>query len=180
MSALALRSVAPRISRRAAGVLSWVLVLALVVVWAVELRPQVLGGPTAIVVVAGTSMQPKLKTGDLVVVHRRDAYRVGDVIAYRVPKGNTGAGSVVIHRIVGGSGEQGFVLRGDNRKTDDMWRPKHGDVVGSQWVALPTHGRVLRIIASPFGFATLAAVFVFIFVAMGGAGGAESRPRPRD
>src|SRR5687768_6519241 len=124
MSTIALSSGVLRSRRRIRAVVTTVIALAVAVVWTVALRPQFLGGPTAVVVVSGTSMEPGLRTGDVAIVHRRPAYRVGDVVAYEVPQGQVGEGRVVIHRITGGSATAGFVLRGDNRTTDDQWRPK--------------------------------------------------------
>ena len=57
-----------------------------------------LGGPASYVIVSGHSMEPTLYTGDLVVVHQRDEYSVGDMVAFEIE-----GGSQVIHRIVGGS-----------------------------------------------------------------------------
>jgi signal peptidase len=161
------------------GIASTLIVVAIAAYWFVALRPQILGGPTSIVLVSGTSMEPKLHTGDLVLVHRRDSYRVGDVVAYRVPKGSVGAGSVVIHRITGGSAETGFVLRGDNRTTDDQWRPRPADVMGRQWVALPTSHRLLTVMWSPVGFAALAAAFAFALIAFGSGKPPEDRSGQR-
>lgn len=159
--------------RRAAGML---VVLAVLVVWAVELRPQFLGGPTALVVVSGTSMEPGLHTGDMVLVRREAGYRTGDIVAYRIPAGNAGAGSVVIHRIVGGSAKAGYVLRGDNRDRDDLWHPRDADVLGSRLIALPTHGRIGALLFSPLALATLAAILAFFFVAWPSA--RPPRPEP--
>jgi signal peptidase I len=177
MSTIALRAAALARPRRVRGALLWALVLAIVVVWTVALRPQFLGGPTAVVLVSGTSMEPSLHTGDLVLVHRRPSYRVGDVVAYRVPRGNVGEGQVVIHRIIGGSAESGFVVRGDNRGTDDQWRPKPADIVGTHWADVPTGSPVLAALRSPIGLAALAAAFVFVFVACGSGRRAGDRGR---
>src|SRR5436309_10860228 len=83
--------------------------------------PQTLGGRADWVLVSGTSMLPHLHTGDLVLVRHRSNYHVGEVIAYRVPEGEVGAGRIVIHRIVGGSGRIGWTLQGDNRTAPDLW-----------------------------------------------------------
>ena len=152
--------------RRARGIAGTLAVVAVVAAWTAWLRPQFLGGPTAIVVVAGRSMEPGLHTRDLVVVRRQSAYGPGDVVAYRVPRSGAGAGSVVIHRIVGGSAASGYVLQGDNRETPDQWRPKPADVLGKQWVALPTSHRSLSVLTSPLAFAGLAGLFAFGLVAL--------------
>src|SRR5213592_2340237 len=57
--------------------------------------PQGLGGRAGWVLVSGTSMLPHLHTGDLVLARHRSSYHVGEVIAYRVPEGQVGAGHVV-------------------------------------------------------------------------------------
>jgi signal peptidase I len=175
MSTVPLTSAAVPASRRLRGVLSTIVVVAIVAVWAVSLRPQFLGGPTAVVVVAGTSMQPSLRTGDLVFVHERPTYRVGDIVAYRVPEGQVGEGTVVIHRITGGSATAGFVMRGDNRSSDDKWRPRPADIMGRRWFDLPTSNRFLTIAWSPVGLAAFAAAFAFSLIAFG----SRKPPAPR-
>ena len=160
--------------RRAWGVIAWFLVIAVVLVWAVALRPQFLGGPTAIVVVSGNSMEPGMHTGDLAVVRRQDSYRRGDVVAYRIPGGDVGKGRVVIHRIAGGSGTEGFVLRGDNRTSDDQWRPTQRDIVGKKWLHASGQGSVMSAVLSPLGIATAASLLAFLLVATGG----RRRPDP--
>ena len=147
---------APTRSRR--GVLSWVLFAVLLAMWFVALRPQFLGGSTGYVVVSGTSMEPTFDNKDLVLVRRHATYEVGDVIAYRIPKGEPGEGLQVIHRIVGGSAEEGYVTQGDNRAFEDRWRPKPADVIGSQAYHLPWVGRVFGFVRQPFSLGLLAGV----------------------
>ena len=78
--------------------------------WAQYLRPQSLGGRAAYVLVSGKSMLPRYHTGDLVLVEKQPSYHVGQLIAYRVPKGDPMAGAQVIHRIIGGTAQYGFIV----------------------------------------------------------------------
>ncbi len=140
-------------------------VIAVVVFWVLFLRPQFLGGPAGYVTVAGTSMQPGMHTGDVVLLIRQDGYRRGDVIAYHVPRGEPGAGHVVIHRVVGGSATTGYETRGDNRDSIDFWRPKPADVVGKKRFMVPALGRIARMILSPIGLGLLAALATIVLIA---------------
>jgi len=139
-----------------------VLVLAAIVFWALVLRPQSLGGPAGYVLVSGKSMLPRYHTGDLVLVEKRAHYHVGEVIAYRVPKGDPMAGSQVIHRIIGGDAQHGFVVQGDNRTAPDVWRPKPSDIVGAKVMRFPNAVVVLQFLRSPLSLALIAASFVFV------------------
>jgi signal peptidase len=141
--------------------------------------PQALGGRAGWVLVSGTSMLPHLHTGDLVLVERRSSYHVGEVIAYRVPKGQVGAGHVVIHRIVGGNGRTGWTMKGDNRTARDLWHPTNGDVLGSKALWIPDAWLVLRVLHMPILLALFAGFAVFFGIALAGDGeekthGAES------
>jgi len=148
-----------------------VLTIAAVVFWAMFLRPQSLGGPAAYVLVSGKSMLPRYHTGDLVLVERQSHYHVGQVIAYRVPKGDAMAGAQVIHRIIGGDAKHGFVVQGDNRTAPDVWRPKPADIVGAKAMRLPNAVILLQYLRSPLLLALMAASFVFVRVL--GFGGDE-------
>ena len=118
-------------TNKAAGISLAILVC---LFWAQYLRPQSLGGRAAYVLVSGKSMLPRYHTGDLVLVERQSSYHVGELIAYRVPKGDPMAGAQVIHRIVGGNAKQGFIVQGDNRTAPDVWHPKPGDIVAACFV----------------------------------------------
>jgi signal peptidase I len=139
--------------------------ISLIVAWFLLLRPVALGGPAAYEMVSGHSMEPLLHTGDLVITQSASTYAVGDLIAFHVPAGQLGAGSVVIHRIVGGDGVSGFIVKGDNKPTPDTWQPKVSDVIGHSWIALPGRGDVLLTIRRPVVLGSLAAgVFAFWFL----------------
>lgn len=125
--------------------------------WLLFLRPQVLGGPAAYVLVSGTSMEPTLSAGSLVIAFQQDEYLVGDVVVYRVPPGGPAAGRLVIHRIVGGSPHSGYVMRGDNASGSDVWRPAPPDIVGRSDVVFPGIMPVLLFARSPIVAASAAA-----------------------
>jgi signal peptidase I len=136
--------------------------------WAQYLRPQAFGGRAAYVLVSGKSMLPRYHTGDLVLVEKQPSYHVGQLIAYRVPKGDAMAGSQVIHRIVGGDARHGFVVQGDNRSAPDVWHPKPGDIVGAKALRIPNAVFILQFLRSPLFLALLAACFVFVRVLVPG------------
>jgi signal peptidase len=144
----------------------WALVVGIVILWVVAFRPQRLGGPVDFVAVEGISMTPTLHNGDVAGVRKQSSYQRGDIIAYRVPAGETGAGTQVIHRIVGGDGTDGFVTRGDHNHYDDpLWHPKTADVIGKLWFHVPHVLALITWLRSPLGLATIVATFTFGLVA---------------
>jgi signal peptidase I len=132
--------------------------------WGHNLRPQWLGGRAAYVLVSGKSMLPRYHTGDLVLVEKQPSYHRGQLIAYRVPKGDPLAGAQVIHRIIGGDAKHGFIVKGDNRTAPDVWRPKPGDIVGAKALRVPNAILILQFFRTPLFLALLAACFVFVQV----------------
>ena len=139
------------------------LVVAVLACWMVLLRPLMFGGPATYVVIHGNSMYPTFREGQLVITHRQASYGVGDIVAYRVPKGRVGSGYLVIHRIVGGSPDAGFLMKGDHNGYQDPWRPSSTDIVGSSWIVVPIVGRLLVVVRQPIVaaiIAALAALFV--------------------
>ena len=113
--------------------------------------PTSLGGDTSYVVVRGVSMEPTLQSGELAVMRTHDGYTPGDVVAYRVPEDEFGEGAVVIHRIVGGNAEDGFVVQGDNKEGPDRWIPKPENIVGKMWFQVPGGGDWFAKLREPLG-----------------------------
>lgn len=149
-----------RTLRRHRGLLATAVVLAAALVLAVR-------GPFAHTIVAGTSMEPTYGSGDLVLLHRQATYRTGDVVAYRVPDGEPGAGVLVIHRIIGGNARAGFLLRGDNKTSTDPWRPKQSEIVGHAVADVPRVGVAAMVFRTPLALALLGG-FVTFAIAIGG------------
>ena len=102
-------------------------------------------------------MVPTLHTGDLVILHRADAYAPGDLVAYH----SRSLDRIVIHRIVGVDGRR-FVLRGDANTWEDPDRPTQAEILGVRWIRIPAAGRLLGWVHRPWLTALIAAVVAFL------------------
>jgi signal peptidase I len=118
-------------------------VVAFAAAWFLLFRPSFLGGGVTYVMVEGASMEPTLSTGDLAIVREQDSYGVGDIVAFHAE------GGIVIHRIIRGSAEEGYIVQGDNKERPDLWRPTSEDILGRMWFSTPWGGRVLAFLRQP-------------------------------
>lgn len=141
-----------------------ILLVVAICAWFFALGPRFLGGPAGYVLVSGDSMEPAMSDHDFVLTRKGGSYDVGDVIAYEVRDGPA-EGSMVIHRIVGGSDREGYVTRGDNRDRDDPWRPKPGDVLGRVWLHVPQAGAIFLRLRTPLGLAMLGGLLTVLLLA---------------
>lgn len=131
-----LRAVASVLLYAAAAVAAWLL-------W-----PTNLGGCTTLTIVSGHSMEPTYETGDL-VVSRCGTPQVGDVVVYRPEQLDGGR---IIHRLVGGDGENGWVVQGDNNDWTDPFAPTDDEILGVAQLHVAKVGLVGRFVASPWVF----------------------------
>lgn len=133
--------------------------VALLIVGWYLFAPRQLGGRAAYVTTTGTSMEPKLHEGDVVVVRSSSEYHVGDVVAYHNPD----VGQVVLHRIVALDGDR-FVLKGDNNTWLDSYRPAEDEILGGMTALVPGMGGPLGAVRTPWGMSavvSMAALGVF-------------------
>ncbi len=100
-----------------------------IVAWFFTLRPVAMGGPMGYINVSGHSMEPTFWTGDLVLTRKQADYNVGDIVAFKAD----GKG-MVIHRIIGGNGTDGYEMQGDNNSWVDSWNPTNDEIVGKKFV----------------------------------------------
>jgi signal peptidase len=107
-------------------------------------------------------MLPFMHEGDLAVLRRQHMYSAGEVVAYHIPDGEF-RGRRIIHRIVGGNGLSGFVMKGDNKPDSDLWHPRPSDIEGRTWVRLPSVGGAITFACAPAVLAAVAAGFAFAF-----------------
>jgi signal peptidase len=155
--------------------------LSLFAVWFAVLRPAALGGPASYVIVSGISMQPTLKTGDLVVAQRQPSYAAGDIVAFRVPRGEAGEGAMIIHRVIGMAGS-GYIVQGDNKRFQDPWEPTAEDILGRLWLLVPVGGRILGFFRQPSFLGAVAGIWGMAFVLSYGKGNktrSEKQNAPR-
>ncbi len=130
-------------------------------IWWLTLAPTQLGGPVTLAVVSGTSMQPALNDGDLVVAYRQSSYRLGDTVIYDK------LGGIVIHEIFAyGPAPTLFRTHGINNRYADTWRVTASDIRGKQLLILPGAGKaVIEFTSNPLlagAGATALAAFVLL------------------
>ena len=153
---------------------------AIVAFWVIALRPTWLGGSASVLTVRGQSMEPTYSYGDIIIAHRHGTYGIGDIVAFAVPEGNIGAGTVVIHRIIGGDATTGFITQGDNNPDVDEWHPVPADILGSATWRIPMVGRLLSVLRTVPGIAAVAGVLAALLVVLGiGSPQPRRRRRPK-
>jgi signal peptidase I len=128
------------------------------------------GGPISWVITAGTSMQPEISPGTLVVVQRQPSYEVGDVVAYR----SSQLGQTVLHRVVEVDGST-LILKGDANSWLDPVSPAPEDVIGERTLQIAGAGRVLQLLQNPVALGALAGLVVVPFITGGGRGNRRRR-----
>ena len=93
-------------------------------------------------VVLTNSMEPTIKPGDIVIT--ADASRVvpqvGSVVAYQARQFDGAPVGVFTHRIIGGNGIDGWLLKGDNNPSPDIQKPKDADILGTVVLTIPYLG----------------------------------------
>ena len=136
------------------------------------LAPTELGGATSYAVVYGSSMEPRLHRGDLVILRGQADYRRGEVVGYHSFELHRN----VLHRIVGRHGSR-FVFKGDNNSFLDPEQPRAGQLFGGEWVVVPRLGGVLEHLRSPRDAAIVAGLAVLLIVGTGAGPGVRRRRR---
>ena len=119
----------------------------------VSVAPPSLGGRTSFSVASGHSMLPHFRSGDLVVLRREQAYRVGEVAAYH----NERLHMVVMHRIIAIEGTH-YVFKGDNNDFVDSYSPTAGQIFGAEWIHFRNLGHYIEYIRIPGVAAALCAL----------------------
>jgi signal peptidase I len=110
--------------------------------------------------VMSASMEPTIKTGDIVVLKKLDrAPRVGDVVAVSVPpsiRTRFGYPPVIIHRIIGIDADGVVTTKGDAFKDPDPFDVPSSALDTTVVATLPAAGRVFAFLGSTLGLLWLA------------------------
>jgi signal peptidase I len=133
--------------------------------------PTGIGGSVDYAVIDGTSMEPHLHGGDLVLLHTRNQYSIGDAVGYH----NEQLGRVVLHRIVGRVGDR-YVFKGDNNNFLDSYHPTRSQLIGTLWLQVPGGGRPVSWLHKPVDAAIAVGLVALLLL---GGGGVEARRRRR-
>ncbi len=145
------------------------------VVWP-TLGPRQLGGPATYAIVAGSSMAPGIRAGDLVLLCRDPNYVAGQVVGYR-----TAAGDLVLHRVKGRVGE-GYVFQGDNNSWVDPYLPTRAHLVGRLQWRVAGAGLVIEWLRAPLPAALVVGLASFLVgagrILRSERGSNRHRPRP--
>ncbi len=133
------------------------------------LAPPQLGGRTVMAVAYGTSMEPKLHRGDVLILRRGGPAKVGDVVGYQSPVLNR---LVVhrVHRIEDGK----LIFKGDNNDFLDPGLVPQSAVQGHLVVHVPRGGFAVEQLRKPQSAAGLGVLAAFFLV---GGGAAKRRRR---
>ena len=120
----------------------------------------------------GTSMEPTLSRGDIVILQQRsfDAIRVGDVVAFKTPEAlsNRGLPGSFLHRVIRKDFESGqpvLITKGDNAAADPFPVPPSA-VVGVQTISVPALGLPAVFVTSRQGilFVSIATLLALLYI----------------
>ncbi len=127
--------------------------------------------PVHSVRMAGMSMEPRIRAGDLVLTWPHGTYRVDDVVLYRDPKDR----GLVLHRIA--EVRRGrYSFKGDNNEFFDGPGQRRSAIVGAEWIRIPKRA-VLPVELGAFAVALLFAGLLCSGIVL--ALSREATPAPR-
>jgi len=113
--------------------------------------PMVLGFGSATVV--SGSMEPTIKVGDVVFVHKQGGYKVGDIVTFLDSQNR-----VVTHRVVSVSEAGQYTTQGDNNNVADKQMLTKDDICGRVYLWIPHLGYFIEFMQSIWGVLIIFAI----------------------
>ena len=91
------------------------------------------------------SMEPAISPGDIIISAnpQRIPADIGEVITYQARRFDGSPVGIFSHRIIGGSQENGWLVKGDNNPAPDVQKPQGSDVLGVLIFTIPFIGKIL-------------------------------------
>ena len=135
--------------------------------------PTRLGGHVDYIFIQGSSMEPRIHQGDLIIVRKENEYHIGDTVAYK----NNDLQRVVFHRIIDGNILH-FYMQGDNNNWIDGYQPAFQEIIGKEWLLVPNAGKVVEWIREPVNAALTVGILGGILLAFGLTDSKQKKKRP--
>lgn len=110
------------------------------------------------------SMEPKIKTGSVVIVKPSDNYKIGDIITFGK---NTKTETPTTHRIYDIAverGEQMYITKGDANEDPDIKQIAKKEVIGKALFSIPYFGYAVDMAKKPIGFAVVIIVPAIVII----------------
>ncbi|MCZ6581648.1 MAG: signal peptidase I, partial [Thaumarchaeota archaeon] len=136
-----------------------VIIIVTLISLAIFLWPSFLGGSSDFLIVEGQSMLPTILPGSLVITQKQDSYEVDDIVAFYLSAGR--AQKIVVHRIID-ENNNGFIIKGDNNKSNDPGFFKEDRIIGQVILATPYAGYLLSLIRNPIIMVVISVVTMLV------------------
>jgi len=122
-----------------------------------------ISSPFKFLVVHGSSMEPTIKEGDLIVVYQTNELKIGDVITYLHEV--DGRHYLFTHRIVEMHGDI-IRTKGDALEKPDSYTVKKSDVVGKVVLVIPMLGMLILLATSTAGWISFILIPSILLIAI--------------
>jgi signal peptidase I len=96
-------------------------------------------------IVLTASMEPAISPGDIVLLAnpKNVEPKVGSIVAYTGRRFSGESVGTFTHRIIDGTFDSGFTVKGDNNPSPDVQKPGRNDVTGVVFLIIPFIGKLL-------------------------------------
>jgi len=116
-----------------------------------------------LVFVKSGSMEPTIKIGSGMIIHKQDRYSEGDIVTFVNRKGN-----LITHRIIGTveSNSELFQTKGDNNDAVDIRPVNKQNIKGKVVMTLPYVGYLISFLKSKYGIVIVLILALFMYMFM--------------
>jgi signal peptidase len=111
------------------------------------------------------SMEPKIKTGSMVIVRQAENYKIGDIITF--VSSNKVDRTPITHRIHDmkiKNGSPFYITKGDANEVQDSGEIGQKQIIGKLIFKIPFIGAVVNVAKTPIGFTLLIIIPAVIFI----------------